>query len=116
MNFGFLQRDIDNMTTAFMQYPEIEEVILFGSRARGNYKSGSDVDLAIKGKKVTHSIISAISFILNEEYTLPYYFDVIQYKKITEPKLVEHIDRVGKVIYSVYDSIDREKKSFTRTV
>jgi len=101
MNFGLLPGDIEKITKAFKQYPEIEQVILLGSRAKGNYKPGSDVDLAIKGHKVTPSTISATSFLLNEEYVLPYYFDVIQYEKITEPNLVEHIDRVGKVIYSI---------------
>jgi len=67
MNFGFLPRDIEKIRKAFEQYPEVEEVLLFGSRAKGNFKPGSDVDLAIKCEKVTHSIISAISFLLNEQ-------------------------------------------------
>ena len=53
----------------------------------------------IKGKKVSYSVVSRLSFLLNEEYALPYFFDVVHYEKITEPKLVEHIDRVGKIIY-----------------
>ena len=99
MNHGLKQRDIDNITKAIQQVPEIEEVILFGSRAKGKYKPGADVDLAIKGEKVSYSVVSKLSFLLNEEYALPYFFDVVHYEKITEPNLIEHIDRVGKVIY-----------------
>ena len=99
MKHGLKQRDINNITKALQQVPEVEEVMLFGSRAKGKYKPGADVDLAIKGKKVSYSVVSRLSFLLNEEYALPYFFDVVHYEKITEPKLVEHIDRVGKIIY-----------------
>ena len=100
MKFGLQQRDVEMMTHVFKQHPAVKQVILFGSRAKGNYKPGSDIDLAVKGENVTPSIISTISYLLNEEYALPYYFDVIHYEKIKEPNLVEHIDRAGKVLYS----------------
>ena len=78
---------------------EISEVLLFGSRAKGNYKIGSDVDLAIKGDRVTPTTVLELSDCLNEEKPLPYFFDVIQYETIDELRLVEHIDRVGIVIF-----------------
>jgi len=99
MKHGLKQRDINNIIKALQQVPEVEEAILFGSRAKKNHKPGADVDLAIKGKKIKYSVVSRLSFLLNEEYALPYFFDVVHYEKITEPNLVEHIDRVGKTIY-----------------
>ena len=99
MKHGLLPRDIDEILQALCRFPEIDEAILFGSRAKGNYKPGSDVDIAIKGKAIDHSCVSALSFILNEESLLPYFFDVIHYEAITEEELVQHIDRVGKILY-----------------
>lgn len=101
MDFGLKKRDIEYIKKALKKLPEIEEAVVFGSRTKGNYKSGSDVDLAIKGREIGNSTVASLSFQLNEELPLPYYFDVIHYEKIAEPKLVEHIDRVGKVVYSI---------------
>jgi uncharacterized protein len=99
MNYGLLQRDLDEILQAFVRFPEIEEAILFGSRAKGNYKPGSDVDLAIKGAKIDHQCVATLSSLLNEETLLPYYFDIVHYENITEIELRQHIDRVGKVLY-----------------
>jgi len=69
----------------------IEKIILFGSRAKGNYKKGSDVDLAIIGDE------RKFSYYLNEETNLPYFFDVVNLKKLND-EILEHIKRVGKDI------------------
>ena len=98
MNYGLQQRDIDNIARAIKQFPEIEEAVLFGSRAMGNYKKGSDVDIAIKGKDVSNDTISHLSSLLNEEIPLPYFFDVIRYEKISNEKLIEHINEYGIAI------------------
>lgn len=99
MNHGLLQRDIDDIVQAFRRFPEIDEAILFGSRAKGNYKPGSDVDIAIKGRDISRSCVAALSFFLNEESLLPYFFDIVHYEGITERELAQHIDRVGKLLY-----------------
>lgn len=59
---------------------EIEKADIFGSRAMGNYKKGSDVDLAIYGEEVTLDIVNKISIRLNGELPVPYYFDVVHYE------------------------------------
>jgi uncharacterized protein len=82
------------------QFPEIESAILFGSRAIGNYKNGSDIDIAIKGMSLTADICVKISGILNEELPLPWQFDVIQFESINNNNLTEHINKVGLLIYS----------------
>ena len=84
---------------AVNKHEEIEEAIIFGSRAMGNYKKGSDVDIAIKGKQVERNIIRKLNDDLNEEYPLPYFFDILNYKEISNQELKEHIDSVGKLIY-----------------
>ena len=99
MSYGLFERDIAAITQAISQFPEISQTILFGSRAKGNYKPGSDVDLAIKGAEINYATVSRLSFMLNEELPLPYFFDIVHYEKITEPKLIEHIDRVGRLFY-----------------
>ena len=65
----------------------------------GNYKKGSDVDIAIIGENVTNKTIFILDDYLNEVYPLPYFFDIIQYDLITNEKLIDHINSEGKVIY-----------------
>lgn len=75
-------------------YPVVEGAVLFGSRALGNQKNGSDVDIALKGN-VDFSTLASISYALNEKTNLPYFFDVLSYENIENPALKEHIDRYG---------------------
>lgn len=97
--YGLLERDLENIYAAIKEYAEIEEVVLFGSRAMANYKIGSDVDIAVKGKEVDKKTILKLSDDLNEVYPLPYFFDVIDYNTISNDRLKAHIDLEGKVIY-----------------
>ena len=76
--YGLLERDLQWIEKAIAKYPEIEEAVIFGSRAMGNYKKGSDVDLAVKGARIDRRIINRLSDDLNEEYPLPRFFDVVQ--------------------------------------
>jgi predicted nucleotidyltransferase len=99
MKCGLKERDIKYIIESFKALSEIKEAVLFGSRAKENFKKGSDVDIAIKGENITHNTATRLSYLLNEEKPLPYYFDIVHYEKIEEPELTEHIDRVGIVIY-----------------
>ena len=85
---------------AARQFPDIEKVILFGSRAMGNSKKASDVDLAISGKEVQAETALRLRMVLNEELPLPYFFDVVRYETIGNAKLKQHIDEHGIVLYS----------------
>jgi uncharacterized protein len=100
MPYGLQDNDIQLILASAGSFPEISQLILFGSRAKGTYKKGSDVDLAIKGAAVTYDTAVKLADVLNEEKPLPYFFDVIHYESITESHLIEHIDRVGVVLYS----------------
>ncbi len=97
--FGLLERDIVYIKKAISQFNEIEKVIIFGSRAIGNYKKGSDIDLAIIGKRVTRKTILRLNEDLNEVYPLPYFFDIVHYNSLSNEELKSHIDTQGKLIY-----------------
>lgn len=99
MEFGLTEQDIELIHSAIEAHLEIEEVVVFGSRAMENHKNGSDVDLAIKGDGVSLRTISRLGAQLNEELPLPYEFDVIAYALIDTPALKEHIDLFGKVLF-----------------
>lgn len=97
---GLFERDFKFILKAISDYSEIEEVIIFGSRAMGNYKKGSDVDLALKGEGVNRKTVSRLSDALNEEYPLPYFFDVVNYKDISNEELKKHIDSIEITIFN----------------
>ena len=98
--FGLHSTDIDEIKKILKEFPEVDEAVIFGSRAIGNYKQGSDVDITIKGKNINIKTVSSILFKLNEESLMPYHFDIINYNSISNQMLIEHIERVGILFYS----------------
>ncbi|MCH6200084.1 nucleotidyltransferase domain-containing protein [Aquiflexum sp. LQ15W] len=98
--FGLLERDLEEILSVLEKFPKIEKAIVFGSRAKGNYKNGSDVDIALKGRHLDFETISHVSYLLNEETRMPYKFDVLNYHSIQEQELKNHIDRIGVEIYN----------------
>lgn len=101
MKFGLQQQDLDDIIRILQSFSAIEEAIIFGSRAKGNFKKGSDIDIAVKGKRIDHQVISSLSFLLNEESVMPYFFDIIHFEEISDKELLAHINRVGQCIYSI---------------
>ena len=95
---GLLQKELEILTEVFKKFQNINEVILFGSRALGTYKKSSDVDLAIKGD-VDIQTVSKLKYILEEDTLLPYFFDVVIYNNIDNNELKKNIDKFGEVIY-----------------
>jgi len=104
-DLGITSKTFLLLMKTFNSYPEIEEVILFGSRAKGNYMKGSDIDIVIKGEKVSSTLILQLNAILNERLPIPYFIDVLAYSQITNPALLDHINRVGKVIYQKKEAL-----------
>ena len=98
--FGLRPDALTTITHVLAQYPAVQTALLFGSRAKGNYKPGSDVDIALRGERVTDRMAAAIAYQLNEETIMPYHFDVLNYQTIANPDLVAHIDRVGEPFYT----------------
>ena len=71
---------------------------MFGSRAKGTFSNGSDIDIALKGNNLTlKDILEATAEA--EKLLLPYKLDLVLYARINEPALIEHIDRVGVVLF-----------------
>ncbi|MEL3957008.1 nucleotidyltransferase domain-containing protein [Caldifermentibacillus hisashii] len=97
--YGLLEKDMDYILKALKQFDEIDRAILYGSRAMGNYKKGSDVDIAIQSEKVTEKTIFELDDLLNEVYPLPYFFDIVHFEKLTNQNLIDHIEKNGKVLY-----------------
>lgn len=99
IQFGLKEPELKKIIDILRQHPQVEEACIFGSRAKGNYKTGSDVDLALKGEKLIPKIITRISYLLNEETTMTYHFDVLNFQTLKNIALVEHIKRVGKTFF-----------------
>lgn len=96
--FGLSDEVIRDIREVFQRHANIDEVVLFGSRAKGNYSEGSDIDLAAKGDGLTFNQLMDINIQI-EDLGLLYKVDVVDYKKNIGTPIVEHIDRVGKVFY-----------------
>lgn len=95
--FGLPENVLKKLQDYFSTRPQIEKVYIFGSRAMGRERPGSDIDLAIvttTGSDISGSIRADL-----EELSTPYIFDVIDYQRITHEPLRDHIDRVGKILY-----------------
>lgn len=97
--FGIADKSFQLLLDTFIHYSQVEEVILFGSRAKGNYKKGSDIDLAIKGQECSANLALTIQSYMNEELPIPYEVDVIDYGSLNHQELKEHVDRVGIQLY-----------------
>ena len=80
------------------QQMHVDEAILFGSRAKGNYKEGSDIDIAVKGVSLDRQDIIALSARF-EDSLLPYFVDILSYSAIQNEALKEHVDRIGILVY-----------------
>lgn len=99
MKYGLSEKHIAEIIDQLKAFSEIEQAILFGSRAISTYKKASDVDIALKGERVTASLAAKLKFNLEEDTFLPYFFDFLAYPAIVNTKLREHIDTKGIIIY-----------------
>jgi len=97
-DFGLKESAIAAINGVFAACPQIKRVILYGSRARGNYRYGSDIDLTIIGVEVTHGQLLQIANKL-DDLLLPYKIDLSLLRQIENPDLREHIQRVGVVFF-----------------
>ena len=98
MKFGLDQTHIDAMNRIFSQYPAIDRVLIYGSRAKGSYKKGSDIDLTIEGNGFTYSDLLGIENKI-DDLLLPWKTDLSLLHQIANPDLIEHIHRIGVVFY-----------------
>jgi len=92
--YGIDQSDFKRLIDVISSNNKVSEAILFGSRAKENYKNYSDVDIALKTNDLTFDELLDIKVML-EDLMLPYYIDVLDYDKIKNQNLKDHINRVG---------------------
>ncbi len=105
MKYGLSESTIQKICVVLSHYPQVEKAILYGSRAKGNYKNGSDIDLTLYGGNdltmhVLYKIMTTIDDLL-----LPYTIDLSIYDTISDPDVIEHIPRVGVTFYDKNETI-----------
>ena len=98
MRFGLKDETIKKINAVFEKFPQIEKAILYGSRAKGNFRNGSDIDLTLVGENLNLSIINKIELEI-DDLLLPYSFDISIFHQITNTELINHINRAGKTFY-----------------
>ena len=94
-NFGLPERTINELLEFFKMKHEIQRVVIYGSRAKGTYKNGSDIDFAIWSDKENALEIATEL----DELPTPYMFDVTDYKTLSQENLRKSIDKDGIVFY-----------------
>lgn len=95
---GIPESDLDALITELKKNTKIKEIILFGSRAKGTFNNGSDIDLALKGNSLNLQDILDAN-IESEKLLLPYKLDLVIFDRINEPALIDHINRVGILLF-----------------
>ncbi|MCL2214560.1 MAG: nucleotidyltransferase domain-containing protein [Treponema sp.] len=100
MEYGLSDNTISALFSVFKKYNGINQVILYGSRAKGCFKTGSDIDITIKtDNSFTRDDLLNIAGDFDDS-DIPYFVDVSIYENLSNPDLKAHIDRAGKILYS----------------
>lgn len=97
--FGLQESVIQQICAVLAKYPQVQKAVLYGSRAKGTYKNGSDIDLTlVGGEDLSLHVLYRIADEL-DDLLLPYTFDLSIFSHISDPDVVEHIRRVGVTFY-----------------
>lgn len=99
MPYGLTDMEMRKLTGVFARNRRIEKVILYGSRAKGNPKSFSDVDITLVGEELSRGDLNQVIREV-DDLLLPYQFDISLWHKLRNEALIEHIDRRGIEIYA----------------
>ncbi len=100
MRFGLSDTVIKELQDVFRRHANIKKVLIFGSRSKGNYREGSDIDLAIVGNNIDYNQLLSILCEI-DDLGLLYSVDLLDYSKKKGTPIGDHIDRVGQVFYEV---------------
>lgn len=92
--YGLKSSEIASIQNVLKLFPKLKKTLLYGSRAKGNYRPGSDIDLCLFGQKLDYTDLVAIESAL-DDLLLPYTIDLSIYHIIENPGLIEHINTVG---------------------
>jgi predicted nucleotidyltransferase len=98
MIFGLTSAQKNDLIIVFKRYLSTGSILVYGSRAKGNYSARSDIDLVIKDNDMmNHHLLEQIKEDL-EDSNFPYLVDIQIYENIKNITLIEHIDRAGKIL------------------
>ena len=98
MEFGLKDMEINALREVLSSVPEVDEAIIYGSRARGTNKVASDIDITLKGSDLTYLQLALLDAKIDDLY-LPYFVDLSLFSMLQNKDLVESIEREGKVLY-----------------
>lgn len=98
MRYGLSEQTIEKICGVLAKHPAIDKAVLYGSRVKGNFKPGSDIDLSLFGAGLTVKELGDIEFEL-DDLLLPYSIDLLIFDTLNHAKLREHIERLGVVFY-----------------
>jgi predicted nucleotidyltransferase len=98
MDFGLKEKDLRKITTVMNHFPQIESAIIYGSRAKGNYKQASDIDIALQGLELNFSLQQQIAAEL-DDLLLPYKIDLSLLNTISNQELLKEINNSGIAFY-----------------
>ncbi|MHB8762726.1 MAG: nucleotidyltransferase domain-containing protein [Deferrisomatales bacterium] len=98
---------MEKIRMIFSAHPQVQRVVVYGSRAKGTHRPGSDIDLTLFGPDLGTSELLKIDLEL-DELLLPYTIDLSIHDQISSRELLEHIGRVGKVLYEKAETVPRE--------
>lgn len=105
LRFGLKENVIYRINAVLARYPQVDKAILYGLRAKGNYKNGSDIDLTLHGNAdLTLNVLCKIMDELDDPL-LPYTIDFSVHDTISDPDVIEHIQRVGVAFYEKSDAV-----------
>ncbi len=109
--FGLKAKVIEEIQKALSAFPEIKVAVLYGSRAKGNYKTGSDIDLTLKtADEISERLLFRVMHAL-DNLDLPYSFDISIFDQLDNSELIDHINRVGVEFYNANDySVKKQKQ------
>ncbi|MDR2445370.1 MAG: nucleotidyltransferase domain-containing protein [Spirochaetaceae bacterium] len=107
MGHGLPSRTLSTLDSIFCRYTGIRQLILYGSRAKGNYREGSDIDITLKmdGSFTFDDMLRILGDFYDSD--MPYSVDVPVYNELSYPDLISHIGRVGKALWRL--SVELEK-------
>ena len=92
--YGIKQEIWDKLLAILHSLPQVQDIVLFGSRAKGNFKPGSDIDLCIKGSDISPPDLNRLLREM-DDLDLPWEIDLLHYESLSDPAVKEHIDRMG---------------------
>lgn len=98
MPYGLTDIELQKLFEVFAQNGRIEQVILYGSRAKGNFKPFSDVDITLVGSELSRDDLNKVIQEI-DDLLLPYQFDISLKRKLKNVALIDHIERRGVEIY-----------------